>query len=312
VQRVARTMVTKKSVKQIWYARESGLVIPEGTVSDFSQSSSQTYLQIKENALALEQLYADANVPLPPTSDLALLIADAKGLSDSWLTGQIEKLQITQLFRVGHLDRIAQATLLLREVPDQTKFLTVLASGSLDLLDRKKSSAKNTLWELELWAILKRGSFNATLEEPPDIVVDFEKSRIGIACKKLYSEKHVQNVLSEAVAQIEARFDLGIIAMSLDDLVPPNKILHTPTQETMSQHISELNSRFLGSHERHFRKYLASGRLISALVSTSVLADVYQTRVRFYNARQSTIWTIPGLPPEKDKALRRFYNLLMR
>jgi len=304
-------MVTKKSIKRIWRAGRTGLVIPDGTVSDLSQSSSNTYLQIKQKALALEQLYSDAGVLLSPSSDLARLITDAKGLSDSWLIDSIEKIQTTQLFRVGHLDRIAEAALPLRDVPARIGFLTALASGSLDLLERKKSKAKDTLWELELWAILKRRSFNAALEEPPDIVVDFQDFRIGIACKKLYSEKHVQSVLSKAVAQIEASFDFGIVAVNLDDLVPANMILQTPTQETMSRKIDDLNARFLRSHERHFRKYLASGRLISALVTTGVLADVYQARVRFNTARQSTVWTIPGLSPDKDRVLRNFYNRLM-
>lgn len=304
-------MATRKSVQQIWHGRESGLVVPQGTVSELSQSSSQTYLRIKEKALAIEQLFEENNVPLRLTSDLARLISDAKTLSDSWLTGQVDKYPMTLLFRAGLLARIADAVLPLAEVPARTRFLETLASGSLDLLERKRSTAKDVLWELELWAILRRKSFDATLHEPPDIVVKLAQSKIGIACKKLYSEKHVQNVLSQAVAQIEPSFEFGIVAVNIDDLLPANQILKTPTQETMGKYISDLNARFLGEHERHFRKYLAAGRVISALVSTSVLADVYRARTRFNNARQSTVWTIPGLPVEKDRQLKRFYDVLM-
>ena len=304
-------MAEQKSTQRIWQTRESGLVTPEGTVSDLSVSSSQTYLEIKEEAIAVEDLYAASNVPLSPTSDLAKLIGDAKALSDAWLMGQADKLPMTVLFRVGLLDRITAAVLPLRDVQDRSKFLNALASGSLDLLDRKRSNAKDVLWELEFWSILKRRSFDAKLEEPPDIVVNFGDLKIGIACKKLYSERHVQNVLSQATAQIKPRFDFGIVAICIDDLLPPNQILRTPTQETMSQYISDLNARFLRSHERHFRKYLGSGRLISAFISTSVLADVYRARTRFNNARQSTAWTIPGLSAEKEQALRKFYDRLM-
>lgn len=304
-------MASRKSVQQIWHGRESGLVVPQGTVSDFSQSSSQTYLHIKEKALALERLYEHSKVSLPPTTDLARLIADAKTLSDSWLMGQVDKHPMTLLFRTGLLDRIVDAVLPLADIPDRACYLEALASGSLDLLERQRSTAKDILWEIELWAILRRRSFDATLEEPPDIVVKFSDSRIGVACKKLYSEKHVQNVLSQAVSQIESSFDFGIVAVNIDDLVPANQILRTPTQETMAQYISDLNARFLGSHERHFRKYLASGRVISALVSTSVFADVYGGGTRFNNARQSTVWTIPGLPVEKERQLKNFYDVLM-
>ena len=43
-------------------------------------------------------------------------------------------------------------------------------NGSLDLLNREQSKAKDTLWELELWQTLVRMGMHATLEEP-DIVV---------------------------------------------------------------------------------------------------------------------------------------------
>lgn len=304
-------MGRQKHVERIWYGRESGLVVPEGIVSDLSLSYSQTYLQIKEKAAAVEKLYVEDNIPLPPSSDLAKLVAEAQALSDMWLIGRPEEIPISLLFRVGLFDRIAEAILPLLDVADQCKFLAALVSGTLDLLNRKRSNAKDVLWEIELWAILKRRSFDADLEEPPDIVVRFEETKVGIACKNLYSERHVQNVLSQALKQIEGGFDFGIVALNIENLLPPNHILRTPSQETLGQFINDLNIRFIRSHERHFRKYLASGRVISVLVSTAVLADVYRARTRFNNARQSTIWTIPGLPHDKDRELRKFYGRLM-
>ncbi len=51
---------------------------------------------------------------------------------------------------------------------------------------------------------------------------------------------------------------------------------------------------------------------MSALISTGVLADVYGgASTRFNTARQSTVWTIPGLPFEKNQQLKNFYDLLM-
>ncbi len=304
-------MVIRKKLQQMWHDTRSGLVIRNGIASDLSQSTSRTYLAIKDKACAIEELYSDNGLLLPSTSDLARLIADAKTLSDSWLMNRTNGMLMTLLFRAVHLDRIADAILPLRSVPDRAKYLSVLTSGSLDLHGRERSLSKNILWELKLWAVLRRRSFDARLIEPPDIVVEFEDAKIGVACKKLYSEKHVQNILSEAVAQIEVSFDFGIIAVNLDDLIPANQILRTPNQQTMGEFVNDLNVKFLRRHERHFRKYLASARLLSALVSTAVLADVFTADTRFNNARQSTIWTIPGLPPEKEKQLSRFYGKLM-
>jgi hypothetical protein len=304
-------MVIKKKIQQMWHDTESGLVIPIGIASDLFQSNSQTYLAIKSKACAIEELYSDIGLLLPPTCDLACLIADAKTLSDSWLLNRTDEMAMFRLFRAVHLDRIADAILPLRGIQDCVKYLNALTSGSLDFHEREKSFSKNILWEIELWAVLRRRSFDARLSEPPDIVVEFEDAKIGIACKKFYSEKHVQNILSEAVGQIEESFDYGIVALNLDDLVPANQILRTPNQQTMGEFVNDLNVDFLRRHERHFRKYLSSARLLSALVSTTVLADVFTADTRFNNAKQVTIWTIPGLPPEKEKQLRRFYEKMM-
>ncbi|MGH9958893.1 MAG: hypothetical protein ACREBC_17495 [Pyrinomonadaceae bacterium] len=146
------------------------------------------------------------------------------------------------------------------------------------------------------------------LFEPPDIIIDFDGSRLGISCKKLYSEKNVEKVLSGAVEQIEDQFDFGIVAINLDDLIPADQVLRVAAEGHMRQLLIGLNDEFLRRHERHFKKYLASGRLASALVSTTVIAEVLKWRVPFNNARQWTGWTIPGLALLKNQVLNRFYN----
>ena len=218
---------------------------------------------------------------------------------------------MTLLFRAVNLDRIADVVLPLQTVTDRAKYLRLLTSSSLDSLDRQTSKAKNLLWELELWSMLRSHDLDAALREPPDIVVSFEGFEMGLACKKFYSEKHVQNVLSEAVAQIESAFEFGIVAVNLDDLFPANQILRTATHQAMGRYIADFNANFIRSHDRHFRKYLETGRVVSALVSTSVLADVQHGRPRFNYARQSTVWMIPGLEAEKKKQLKSFYHKLL-
>ncbi|MDP2806014.1 MAG: hypothetical protein Q8O24_08760, partial [Gallionellaceae bacterium] len=177
------------------------------------------------------------------------------------------------------------------------EYLSALLIGSLDLLSREQSKAKDTLWELELWQALTRMGMHATLEEP-DIVVTFDDARIGIACKKFYSENNVSKVLSQAVSQFEGDFAFGIVAINLDDLTPANTILKATSIDQMLELISQVNFSFIKRHERHLRKYLESGRAIAAFVSTSVISDVVTGKPRFNNSRQSTLWNIPGLPLE--------------
>jgi hypothetical protein len=300
----------RKSIKQLWHDHPSGLLTPGGTHSDISSYSSETYLHVKEKAQAVERLYFDSGVPLPRTCDLTRLIADAKSLSDSWLLNATEKITMTLQFRVFHLSRIADALLNLKEIPERAKYLKDLTSGNLDLFQRKKSRAKDILWELELWTVFRASGLTSILDEP-EIVVNYGESRLAVACKKLYSTKNVEKVLSEAVAQIEPNFEFGIVALNIDDLVPANQLLQTPTHESADNFVTELNNSFLRKHERHFRKYLASGRILSALISTAVVADIHRASPRLNNVRRSTIWTIPGLPPDKKTLLRYVYDHLM-
>lgn len=305
-------MSTRKDVQPIWKVLGSGLIAPAGTVSDIADSSSQTFLQIKEKALNIERIYADNGVPLLPNCDLASIIADAKDLSDSHSLKQAEEFSKTRLFHAIQLDRFADAILALNQVPDRNKYLTALAAGNLDLLERKRSYAKDILCELELWFTLKSRSFDVILSEPPDIVVHFENSKIGIACKKLYSENNVGKVLSQGVGQIEGSFDFGILAVNLDDLLPPNGYMEAPDHSTMGKRINDFNTKFLKVHERHFRRYLATGRVLAALVTTNIIANVSDgQRTRLTNAMQATVWAIPGLPLVKEQQVIRFHDQLM-
>jgi hypothetical protein len=283
---------------------------PNEQFSQSSTLSSQTYLEIKDNALALERFYADNKVVLPDGCDLARLIADAKSLSDHWLTNHA-KLDTTLLCRATNLNRIAGIVLSLQSVIDCAKYLSLLTSGSLDSLDRQQSTAKDVFWELELWSELRHHDLDAALQEPPDIVVSFEGLEVGLACKKFYSDRHVQNVLSQAVKQMETRFEFAIVAVNLDELLPANQFLRTATHEVIGKYLDRFNSDFLRRHDRHFRKYLRTGRVVSVLVSTSVLAHVQHGRPPFNYARQSIHWMIPGLEAEKEKRLKRFYDKLL-
>lgn len=303
-------MSIKRKKERLWLPTKSGLIVPAGVASDISTSSTQTYLQIKEKAKAIERLYTDNEVPLLPGCDLVNLVADAIRLSDAWLMGDLATANAQLLFRVSSIDRIADAVLPLATVPDRKKYLTALTSGSLDLMQREQSMAKDILWELELWSTLNWRGMATSLHEP-DLVVHFEDTTVGIACKKLYSDKNVAKVLSEGVQQIEATHEFGILAVNLDDLVPGGKILRAPTQEAMGEIIQQRNAEFLTKHQRYFRRYLEPGRVISAIVSTSLLADLSPNKPAFNVASQATIWTIPGLSPEKAKQLQRFYFQLM-
>jgi len=295
--------------KQLWHPTETGVLIPNASVSEASNRNKTNLLHVKSRAREIEDLYAGAGLTMSPTCGLAQLIDNAKTVADRWLSNQTADSSMIDVFYALHLDRLADAILPLRYVPGKEKYLNALTSGELDCFSRQGSYAKNIFWELELWTILRRSCPSASLQDPPDIVLTLDGGTLGVACKKIYSENNVEKVLSEAVSQVEADFSVGVVALSLDELIPPGTVLRVRNKMEMDHFLHKHTDEFVARHERHFRKYLSSGRLVSALVSVNVIADVLECKVQFNNARSSLAWTIPGLPPEKETLLKQFRDI---
>ena len=300
-------MSTKKT---IWRQSDAGVYIPVAQVSDASVQSRTQFLELRNKAKEIERLYLEADVPLAQTSDLGRLVENAKALWEIWFLNSTESISYIMFFRAIQLDRIADSVLPLRGVQINADYLKILPSASLNFFAREPSEAKDIFWELEVWSRLLRRNADANLEEP-DIVVNYDGLRIGIACKKFYSEKHVQNVLSEGVRQIERDFDFGVVAINLDDLLPENVVLKEDSTKAVAERLLRANADFIQQHQRHLKKYLSKGRLISAIVSTSVLADVSTEKPQFRNTSQWTVWTISGLDAERQKHLNKFYAAVM-
>lgn len=276
-----------------------------GTTSAFTSVASSPYSGIKSRALSLADLFSLHGLDTRKSASLQQLIDMTISMSDSWDRGAKEEVTFVHLLAAAQIERVATAALSTTHSAAQDSTLRGLLTGSLDLLGREQSKAKDTLWELELLRILIDHKIEATLCEP-DLSVRFSGVPVGFACKKIYSEANVSKVLSNAVSQIEREGEFGIIALNLDDLLPANAILKAPTLAVMSSKLEDRNNAFLRTHERHLRKYLTPGRAISVLVSCAAIADVENADNRFLNARQTTVWQIPGIPDAKAEQMNQF------
>lgn len=240
------------------------------------------------------------------------MIQNATELWESWFSDNSSGQTCEMVFVAMHLDRVAQAILPLKGEQEQAQYLKDLLSGTLDFFERKPSHAKDVFWELEVWSRLRKKTEQVFLREPPDVVVNFNDSRIGIACKKMYSELHVQNVLSEGVKQIHKEFEFGIAAINIDDLLPPAATLQADSSQAVHEQLHQHIGEFLQRHDRHFRKYLAGGRLIAAIISCGIISDVTNEKPQFNNAWTWDVWTMPGLPKEHQIQLDHFYDIVMK
>lgn len=83
-------------------------------MSDTTAQSRTDLLEIRTRAKEIEQIYSDAAVPLPATSDLWQLVRNAKELWENWVLDDRGRLNYEAFFLAIHLNRIADAVLPLR------------------------------------------------------------------------------------------------------------------------------------------------------------------------------------------------------
>jgi hypothetical protein len=291
----------------VWERLTGGLWVPSGTQTYVSSKNSRTYLTVKENVTAVCALYEANAIKIPQDSSLANFLECGRKLSDGWLLGGGAKLSNADLFRGAVCSRIVESILVLGDAPkDVAKlYLGKLLRGSLDLLDRIDSEAKNFLWELELLLALRAHKMKADLGEP-DVVTQMKFGKVGFACKKIYSEKNISKVFSQAVAQITRTGMPGILAINLDESVPPNAILRLKTFDQLRNYCSQNNDRFLQDHKDSVEKYCCSGRAIAVWVSTGLIADLTAEQPRITNARESAFWSSTQMEPTQREIVTSF------
>ena len=291
---------TQVAMRALWIRSPvSNLMIPSGATSSVASTSTISFLEGKEQAAAIRRMYADYDVKLNPSCDMARHISAAIEVSDKWLLNKTKEIQTGTLVRGIQMDKIATSLLAARNSKKIRQYLRHLTSGSLDVFNRRPSRAKSALWELELHALLLRQSVTVELEEP-DTIAHVNNWPIAIACKKTYSDENVEKTLSRGVAQNEKVSSYGLIAINIDDLWPANQIRASTSDEELGHSLRQENAEFLRRHDRYFRKYLSSGRLMGVMVAGGGIAHVGRS---FQSARQFTTWAMPNLEPAKAKLL---------
>lgn len=298
--------------KKIWRKSDSGLIIPDGYYQDSSSRAKSTFQQVAEKAAAIRAWVTELCGSFPVTTDFGRLLGEVELICKEWEAEPAKKYPTERIFKILQFSRIAGPVLALKTCTNASRYITELLDGSVDLLGSVNSKAKNTFWELELWAMFREKHLDAVLCDPPDIIVNIDGMKVGVACKKIYSERNVSKVLSQAVSQVEGSFDFGIVALNLDDLTPRNAILKKPSPTHAKQTLDDFNGSFLQTNERQFRRYLSPpGRIIAAAISTTVIADFHGYSPQFNNYHQATFWTFPGLPEDKTIYLERISSRLL-
>lgn len=291
-----------------WARLSSGIYVPDGEKINKTIATSQLIPVVKQMAVELENAAEKLEIKIPASGDLAKYVRAAKSLSDKWLLDKHAEISNHELYGAAYFLRVAEAILPLSASPEFSFYLNEITRGSLDFESRNQSSAKDFLWEAELFSLFRRSKI-AVRNEEPDLVIRIDNQDIAVACKKIHSEKNVEKVFSNGVSQIERSELPGIVAFNIDSLASNNCVLRTTNIEEAGKYINHLNLKFLHHHERHFQKYMNSGRVLFAFVSMSVLIHS-DNEIGANNMRQTTIWKKTDSPSDLEEIFDKVFTAI--
>lgn len=244
-------------------------------------------------ATRLREQFSDAGVTINPTSGLARLIDDAIRFAQNPLAEvSSERDVVRAMLRGQHLDRIARAVSVLQGHDQAKNHLWILKKGALEPGGRAPSRAKDKLWELELLCLLKSNGVSAEICEP-DLVANLSSGRLALACKRIYSAKNADSQISGGVRQIEKSETPGLLALCIDDLLPPYCIVDAQDPANAAAFLDNHNIDFLNGHHARLAKYIASKRISGVLVSSSAPIRHPPLTGEVASSTQMTMWTTP-------------------
>jgi hypothetical protein len=269
--------------------------------------NTRTFMDLRGEIFQLKELFASSDVKLEATSDLYRQLIEAIAYITDWERGETGNPD--WLLSLRFVDSVVQAVLPLGDLPiaKRRRYLMPLLSGNLHPLARAKSNAKDILWELTLWSICRQRGFEAELEEP-DILLGLKSRKVGLSCKKVYSEKNVEKVLSVGVSQLAKAAVPGIIAVNVDDLLGEGQVVIAPDHYNYFGCVSNMNVEFIVRHQRLLEKYLPVGRAIAVLVSCQ---DFGYVNEELHLTRQFAIWAHPHMPSDSLDLLHEFRDGLL-
>lgn len=116
-------------------------------------------------------------------------------------------------------------------------------------------------------------------------------------------------MLSGAVSQIRSWTGLGVVAISIDELLSatPRKFR---TAADAQAFLRVQTQNYLHRNQRYFNQYFSADRLTAALVSAAQVITVIEGNIPPSVHSEWTVWTHPDLSPDNERRFAQLRNLL--
>lgn len=263
-----------------------------------------TYAQVAQRVCQVREILAEWNIRLRSGSSLSQFLRQAETLAQEWGTGTTSSIEI--LCNTAHVNLLALSVLALRGDPEVKQPLQRMASNVMMPDDRRQSQGKDALWEIVLLAQLRKGGVEARFEDPPDIVATLDGEDYPIACKKVWTETGVKGHIRKAGQQLRRFGNGGIIALNLDDLVLPGRLLRHDDYESAGRILDQFNLDFIERHRDVLQQAIMEGRCDGVWISVCTATDLTREDTPFNLFTQTSIWHLTDASEESRTRLLRF------
>lgn len=263
-----------------------------------------TYELIAQRVRLVREVLIERNIRVRSGSSLSQFLSQAEILDQQWHDGTATSIEV--LRDAAHVNRLALAVLALRDDPAIKEPLHRMASNVMMPDTRQQSRGKDALWEIVLLAHLRDIGVEARFEDPPDIVVMLDGVDYPIACKKVWTERGVKEHIRKASKQLRRFGNGGVIALNLDDLVPPGKLLRHDDRESAGSFLDQFNLGFIERHRSVLQQAVMDGHCDGVWVSVCTATDLVAEKTRFNLYTQTAIWHLSDASEASKARLLRF------
>lgn len=235
----------------------------------------------KKRAEYITSLFENNKLKINESSPFGQLIKIVENVKK----GEVKSLE---LFSILDLNRIYEALIVFESQGIEETILKRIKKGKLDFNNSNNDEGKNILFELEIAALFVKKGIPVKFSEP-DLIIELFGKKIGIACKKIYSTKRIQQVLSKGQKQNKKqKVDYAIVALNVDNYHPIGHLLEKETKMEALDFIHERNKDIYNEQKRHIDKYLNDNRLQSVFIDSRIKTDIKED-LKFINLSMTSV-----------------------
>lgn len=234
----------------------------------------------------------------------------AQVYSDLAAKGRLTEILSSYVEGIGFVSSITALRDLDIDIPASVLESALRGPADAAVEDERSNQGRNFAFELDVAAMVARAGLTPDLQKEADVTFEFEGRRVAIECKRILSEKKIQQRIREAADRLKKNVkdngDFGLIAVCVTRTINPGNVIWSVPSvcdmgPLLSSHINEVIGR-LDPFLQRLRHPALSGVIFYVASPISVRG------IGFSPVKRATVYPLSGLKDEE--LLRRLGKMI--